>query len=240
MRAHRFFGEFPTEDRIRLDPVQSRHLSRVLRLAVGDRVQIFDGKGLLADARVDRIERDAVEVSILEKTYVPPKTSGRVILAVSMAKGDRFGWLVEKCTELGADHIAAVQYDRTVKMGNPSVRQRFEKIALAAVKQCGRLHLPTVSGPETLNNTLDGLCRCYPEAQLLYGDADGQPLSCLGQTTANPDRIVCIGPEGGLSPAEIHLFSDLNAQAVCINPNILRIETAAVAFSAVLCGPVCN
>lgn len=240
MRTVRFFCESLSGDRARLDPVQSRHLRKVLRLTLGDRVEVFDGKGLLADARVERVEPDAVELSILEKSYVPPKASGRVILAVSMAKSDRFAWLVEKCTELGVDHIAAVQYDRTVKMGKPSSRRRYEKIALAAVKQSGRLHLPTVTGPETFHNTIDTLLGCYPDAVRLYGDPEGQRLPGFDQLMAQPDRVVFIGPEGGFSATEIQIFADLNVQGVCVNPNILRIETAAVAFSAVLCGPVCN
>lgn len=235
MRTVRFFCQSLLGDSAILDAAQSRHLRKVLRLKVGDCVQVFDGNGRVADAQIERIERDAVGVRLLERTHIPPKTSGRIILAVSMAKGERFDWMIEKCTELGTDHIAAVQYARTVKMGKQSALDRYHKIALAATKQCGRAYVPVLSGPDTFESTLHALKARYPEAVLHYGDAAGQGLEPLGVSDARPDRIVCIGPEGGFSDAELRIFADFNAQPTCVNPHILRIETAAVAFATLLC-----
>jgi len=237
MRTLRFYCESLDSARPVLDPVESRHLSKVLRLGVGADIEAFDGKGLLADAKVDQITRDQVFIHLTKKMQIAPKTSGRVILAVSMAKGERFDWMIEKCTELGADHIAAVQYDRTVKMGKGSALDRYKKIALAAAKQCGRLHLPALSGPDTLEHTLESFRRCYPLASLWYGDAEGSDVDTAFRGNAESDRIVCIGPEGGFTDEEHQLFTRISAFAVSINPNILRIETAAIAFSAVLCRP---
>lgn len=234
MRTLRFYCETFRDNHAILDASQSRHLSRVLRLTIGDPVQIFDGKGLLAQASVERIDPEQVTLRLLSTATIPPKTSGRIILAVSMAKGERFEWMIEKCTELGADHIAAVQYERTVKMGKNSALERCRKIALAAAKQSGRLHLPVLSGPTSLDKTLSELRTHYPDAQLVYGDADGKPLEPFDSTRTRPDIIVCIGPEGGFSDAERLFFDAASARPVCLNPNILRIETAAIAFSAVL------
>lgn len=234
MRTLRFYCENLDSDRPVLDPVESRHLSKVLRLGPGADIEVFDGKGLLADAKVDQISRDQVFIHLIKKTQIAPTTSGRVVLAVSMAKGERFDWMIEKCTELGADHIAAVQYDRTVKMGKGSALDRYKKIALAAAKQCGRLYLPALSGPDTLAHTLESLRRSYPLASLWYGDAEGSDIDTAAQTNIGSDRIVCIGPEGGFSEEEHQFFASCGALAVRVNPNILRIETAAIAFSAVL------
>lgn len=217
-----------------LDPIQSRHLNKVLRLKVGDKVQIFDGKGLLADAQIETITREGVRVHLLKKTHIPPAASGRIILAVSMARGDRFEWMVEKCTELGADHIAAVQFQRTVKMGNAASIDRCHKIALAAAKQCGRVYLPILSGPESFEEAVCRLRQQYAEAELLYGDPEGQWLEMTSDSTGRADRIVCIGPEGGFSDEELRLLEDHQARPVRVNRHILRIETAAVAFTAVL------
>lgn len=234
MRSYRFYGVIPAEQRAWLDAVESRHLSKVLRLNVGDEVQIFDGQGQLAEAQVEQITRDGVQVRILQRSHIPPKTSGRVVLAVSMAKGERFEWLVEKCTELGADHIAAVQYHRTVKMGKQSALERWQKIALAAAKQSERVYLPTLSGPESFESAVHCFRQAYPNATLLYGDPEGQWLEPGVHSPERRDWIVCIGPEGGFSKEELALLRVLNAQPVRVNPHILRIETAAVAFTAVL------
>jgi len=217
-----------------LDPIQSRHLNKVLRLKVGDKVQIFDGKGLLADAQIETITREGVRVRLLKKTHIPPATSGRIILAVSMARGERFEWMVEKCTELGADHIVAVQFQRTVKMGNAASIDRCHKIALAAAKQCGRVYLPILSGPESFEEAVCRLRQQYAEAELLYGDPEGQWLEMTSDSTGRADRIVCIGPEGGFSEEEIGLLEDYKARPVRVNRHVLRIETAAIAFTAAL------
>lgn len=235
MRTHRFFCENLHTDCAALDVTQSRHLSKVLRLPVGAPVEVFDGRGLLAEGVVERLDREQAVVRLLKQTQVPPKTSGRVILATSLAKGERFDWMIEKCTELGVDHIAAVQYDRTVKLGKQATLERARKIALAAAKQCGRLHLPTLTGPSPLPVALADLSTRYPEAQRLYGDADGPPPTSLLNPDNRPDRIICIGPEGGFSDAERQFFTDHHARPVCINANILRIETAATAFAALFC-----
>jgi 16S rRNA (uracil1498-N3)-methyltransferase len=235
MRTLRFYCETLDGDRAILDSIQSHHLSHVLRLEAGQGVEVFDGKGLLADAQVEQVGRKQVVLRLVKKTLVAAKTSGRVILAVSIAKGERFDWMIEKCTELGVDHIAAVQCERTVKMGKSSAVERYKKIALAAAKQCGRVYLPALSGPDTLKRTLDTLCASYPEAAVLYGDVDGELLDSVSDIAAGRDIIVCIGPEGGFSDSERELLAVSNVRPVSANPNILRIETAAIAFAAFFC-----
>ena len=235
MRTLRFFcGNLDTDTAV-LDQEQSRHLAKVLRVDVGDTVELFDGEGLLADAAVEKVAREQVSLRITHKKQAPRKTFGRVILAVSIAKGERFDWMIEKCTELGADHIAAVHYDHTVKMGKESALARYKKIALAAAKQCGRLYLPVLSGPAGLANTVALLCSFYPDAQLFYGDSKGVQIESCDCLAKSEDKIVFIGPEGGFSEEEYAFFANLNTGAVCINPNVLRVETAAVAFATILC-----
>ena len=137
MRAIRFYCETIEQLSI-LDPVESNHLSRVLRLPPGAPVELFDGQGTLAKGIVEQVHRNEVTIRTIEITQCPPASTGNIILAVSFAKGQRFDWLVEKCTELGANHIAAVQFERTVKLGSAASLQRLSKITIAAAKQCGR------------------------------------------------------------------------------------------------------
>ena len=158
--------------------------------------------------------------------------TGRMILAVSFAKGQRFDWLVEKCTELGVDHIAAVQFERTVKLGKNTALERYRKITIAAAKQSKRLFLPKITGPEKFPATLDALVDRYPQSVLLYGDPKGVPLAEVAALNEGQDCIVVIGPEGGLCENELAFLSAKNSSGVMINRNILRIETAAVSFCA--------
>lgn len=229
MRLVRFYCE-SIEPRTILDPVESNHLSRVLRLSVGASVELFDGNGTLAQGTVDQIQRNQVTIRVTQRTQTPPRNSGKVILAVSYAKGQRFDWLVEKCTELGADHIAAVQFDRTVKLGNDKTLQRLSKITIAAAKQCGRVFLPKLTGPAKLKETVETLRSEYPRCPLIYGSPDGKPRPEIMKPTAADGTITFIGPEGGFTDTEVDYFESIGASPVSINQNILRVETAAIAF----------
>ena len=235
MRPIRFYCETIEQLSI-LDPVESNHLSRVLRLSVGASVELFDGQGTLAKGIVEQVRRDEVTIRTIETTQCPPADTGNIILAVSFAKGQRFDWLVEKCTELGADHIAAVQFERTVKLGNAASLQRLSKITIAAAKQCGRICLPKLTGPKNLKETVAGLQADYSDCNFIYGSCDAKPLTGEQPFLLKRNVVVFIGPEGGFTEPEINYFKSLTASAVCINKNVLRIETAAIAFCSLLSG----
>ena len=215
-----------------LDPVESSHLCRVLRANKGTSVELFDGQGALAEGIVERADKRRTTVRVQKISRTPSPVTGRMVLAVSFAKGQRFDWLVEKCTELGVDHIAAVQFERTVKLGKNTVLERYRKITIAAAKQSKRLFLPMINGPEKFPATLDALVDRYPQSVLLYGDPKGVPLADVTALNKGQDCIVVIGPEGGLCENELAFLSAKNSSGVMINRNILRIETAAVSFCA--------
>jgi 16S rRNA (uracil1498-N3)-methyltransferase len=215
-----------------LDPVESSHLCRVLRAKKGTMLELFDGQGTLAEGTVERVDKKRTSVRVQKIVRTSPLKTGRIILAVSFAKGQRFDWLVEKCTELGVDHIAAVQFERTVKLGKNTALKRYRKISIAAAKQSKRLFLPEISGPEKFPETLDSLIEQHPQSVLIYGDPEGTALSYLSAVKEGQDCIIVIGPEGGLCENELALLASKNSSGVMINRNILRIETAAVAFCA--------
>lgn len=217
-----------------LDDVESHHLSRVLRLNAGDSVELFDGCGTQAEGTVQTPDKRRAVIRATQITRTTPPESGRLILAVSYAKGQRFDWLVEKCTELGADHIAAVQFDRTVKLGKERAVERLNKIALAAVKQCGRLFMPELSGPKLLQKTITELKSRYPNACFCCGDPQGTSPAAFLADCKDRDVVVLVGPEGGFSPDESDWISSQNIDRVSIHPNILRVETAAAALCAVI------
>jgi 16S rRNA (uracil1498-N3)-methyltransferase len=217
-----------------LDPDESHHLSRVLRLPVGASVELFDGQGTRAEGVVESLDRKQVAIRIVRVERAARPETGRIILAASFAKGQRFDWLVEKCTELGVDHIAAVQFERTVKQGNAAAVARLEKITLSAAKQSNRLFLPTLTGPAPLAATAAGLRVDYPNSRLLYGDpAESVPILPHAAERAD-DTIVFIGPEGGFTDAEQAAMTAIGACPVRINHNVLRVETAAAAFCTLL------
>lgn len=232
MRLCRFFCPelHATNPIVRLDPAESHHCITVLRKQPGQVIELVNGTGVLAKAVIESIRSDTVQCRITERTCQPPPEN-RLILLVSIPKGDRMEWLVEKCTELGVYHIAFAHFEFSVKLGNPNLLQKAQKIAVSALKQSGRLYLPHISGIEAVDTTVEELKCLFPGAGLYYGSSEGMAFfsSPIRQVR---DKVVIIGPEGGFSDPEYAFFKHCGAQPVCINDAVLRTETAAAAFCA--------
>lgn len=207
-----------------------------MRLVVGDEVLVFDGKGAVGGAVVREISRRDVRLEVKEVERYPERERGRVVVAVSVAKGQRFDWVVSKCSELGVDHIAAVHFDRTVKLAKgASAMERYEKLAVSAAKQCGRIFLPKITGPCGLEKTLGRLREQYPGAKLIYGRCGAGVEHIMQRTGKDEDVIAFVGPEGGMTDQEEDLLKGNGATAVRLTETVLRTETAAVAFASILC-----
>jgi len=220
---------------LQLDPTESHHLTHVLRLKKGAAIETFDGKGTSADATIAEVTRKTVTLEIGKIQNLPPPQRGRIIIAASLAKAQRFDRLVTQCTELGADHIAAVIFERTVKLSKgASTQDRYRKLIIAAAKQSHRLFLPEVTGPENLTQTLDLLKEIYPSARIIFGGLTQNALPIAELKPDKSDTLAFIGPEGGLTDSEQNLLKENGALEVSIGKNILRIETAAVAITALL------
>jgi 16S rRNA (uracil1498-N3)-methyltransferase len=236
LKQARFYCESIREGLVRLTPDQAHHLVNVLRLTAGGHVELFDGNGTLSQAVITDITRKAVTLHVDKIHSEPARTSGRIVIAASIAKGQRFDWLLTKCTELGVDHIAAVIFERTVKLAKgTSTSERYDKLAIAAAKQCGRIFLPKITGPADLQQTLALLKNDYPHARLIFGALNPQAESVVELARDGKDIIAFVGPEGGLTNSEQEQLKATGASEVQLTDTTLRIETAAFAFAAILC-----
>lgn len=216
-----------------LDETESGHLCRVMRAKKETPVELIDGRGTLAVGRLVQADKKQAVIAVDHTEHMPPSDK-RLILAVSFAKGQRFDSLVEKCTELGVDHIVAVQFERSVKQGSASGMKRYRKISIAAAKQSGRLFLPDISGPLPLAQALADLNNHYPQSATLFGDPSADSIIEISDLKTQHDIIVVIGPEGGMTETETKLLQSHGGRGVSVNKNVLRIETAATAFCAIL------
>ena len=219
---------------VRLSADEGHHFVNVLRGKIGQTIELFDGQGRLASGIVSQIKKADVFVEVKTITEFPPRESGRVILAAAVAKGQRFDWMLSKCTELGVDHIALVQYERSVRIGRESATERYQNLTIAACKQCGRVFLPTITGPKKLNETIIELEHQYPQSRIIIGSLESSAQTISQFAGSGEDTIVFIGPEGGLTEPEIQLLEHYGAAPIRIGNHILRTETAATAFAAIL------
>jgi 16S rRNA (uracil1498-N3)-methyltransferase len=181
--------------------------------------------------------RKKATVEILHSEKIEQRSSGRVILVVSLAKGQRFDWLISKCSELGVDHIIPAIYKRTVKQGSGNkLSQRYKKLAISAAKQCKRVFLPIIDSPQKFEVALEELKKLYPNAVLITASLSDSARSLYGnvEIPAESDKIIFIGPEGGLTEQEEAFLEQNGAVKVRLSDTVLRVETAAIAVSSVL------
>jgi len=234
MNPPRFYCSPINTGSVTLSPDQAHHLTHVLRLPPGAMVELFDGLGSLAPARLTAV-RPHVTLQVEQLQTSSPPAAGRIIIAASLAKADRFDWLIGKCTELGADHIVPTIFQRTIKLSrNPRTLERWNKLTIAAAQQCRRLFLPSINPPAPLDQTLDTLKDIYPQAQLLLGSLNLDTPFLIEQNFSNADVISFVGPEGGLTDDEESLLKNQGALPVRLTDTVLRIETAAVSMTAIL------
>ena len=214
---------------------EAHHLAKVLRCHVGDTADLFDGNGITAVGVISKIGKDKVEISVSSLEIHTPRDTGRVVICASVAKGERYDWLVGKCTELGVDRICPVLFERTVKQASGHSVERYNKLALSAAKQCGRLFLPQIDLPAKLSDCLGRLSQEHPNAKMLFGSTSEKTGTIFEQIQDVRDYIAFVGPEGGLTADEEQTLRSHGAVGVGLTETILRIETAAIAFASILC-----
>ncbi len=200
---------------------EAHHARTVLRLTAGDRIRVADGAGCSADATITVVDKRGVQVSVDEPLSEAAGAAGLLTIAVAPPKGDRLGDLVRGLTELGVGAILPLLTERGERM--PSSLERLERIAGEALKQCRRAHRPVI-GPAT---DIPALVRSGTALTVL--DRSGRRAA---PGTPRPVTLV-IGPEGGLTAAELAALTAGGATVVRLADPILRIETAALAAAAV-------
>lgn len=229
----RFYQNPLTAGRVKLTLSESHHFISVLRGKIGDLITLFDGRGTSAEGLVVQIRKNEVFVDIQSIHTTPERSKRRIILATAMAKGQRFDYMLAKCTELGVDHIALVQYERSVRLGRDSAIERYQNLTIAACKQCGRVFLPEITAPKRLIEVLADLNPLYPQALQFFGSPAANAKTLRQIDSSDFDTIIFVGPEGGLTELEERLLIHHKAMPVRIAEHILRTETAATAFAAV-------
>ncbi len=235
MKTSRFFCSTIDSDNVIISDVQLRHLTKVLRLKKGDSVELFDGKGTVAQAVIEKITKDSAHLNIQSKKLFKKRADRTITVASSVAKGQRFEEVIAKCTELGVDRICPVIFERTVKQANSTTAaHRFESVAVESVKQSGRIFLPVIDKPAAFETVLKNLQAESAQAKIIFGSLAKTAQSIINLDFGSDDCCVFIGPEGGLAKAEEDMLKKINARPFRITDTILRIETAAIAFAAIL------
>jgi 16S rRNA (uracil1498-N3)-methyltransferase len=234
-RARFYVPDLTEGAEVALLPTEAHHAAHVLRLAPGAAVELFDGRGRAAEARITAVRRGEVAAAVERVRGPQPRPAPRVRLAFAIPKGNRLDWLLEKAAELGVARLAPVRFARSVAgAGEFSAAQRTRWLGhcIAAAKQSGLAWLPEIEDPLPLADLL-----VQPQAGL-FGDLAADALSVpqavaqLRGGAAVGGLTVVVGPEGGLTGDERAALHAAGLLPVRLGRTTLRIETAAVALVA--------
>lgn len=224
-----------------LEGPEAHHLLHVMRGKPGTRVVLFDGSGREFEAVIDRIGRGEVHLAILDCQEVDRELPVRVTLAVSLPKGDRQKWLVEKAVEVGVDCLVPLGTLRSVAQPVAQALARLRRGVIEASKQCGRNQLMEIAAPQswpdlvTATRELPSRILAHPQSRRPGNEAASQPSSRpLGTATRSGPVLVAVGPEGGFSPEEVDLAVAAGWHPVDLGPRILRVETAAIVLATLV------
>jgi 16S rRNA (uracil1498-N3)-methyltransferase len=226
----RFFvpGELWRAEGVEFPAAEARHAGQVLRLAAGDRVEIFDGTGRAAQAELDEVGKRAVTARVLRE-WTETRVQPEIHLIVALIRNERFDWLVQKATELGAASIRPVAAERSVvKIAAAEAGKRRAKwvsVAMEAAKQCGHVVLPEIFAAGTVRAAFGSAPPGLKGIAAL--PAGGRTL---GEFLAGRAGAVtfAIGPEGDWTEAEMRAAGECGFVPVDLGRHVLRSETAAL------------
>jgi 16S rRNA (uracil1498-N3)-methyltransferase len=223
-------------DRVIFDRQEMRHLIRVRRLRTGDVVQTVDGNGHELVVRLTHIGPRAVEGHVISRSLGSNESPIELTLVQALPKGDKLERIIRMATELGVARIVPVIGERTISRAEPAHRServiRWRRVAQEAAKQSGRAVIPEVRPLITLAQWLK-----EPRAPGLLLALWERAHTPLAQVLPDPPvehASLVVGPEGGLSEAEVQNLESAGALIAGLGSRILRCDTAAVVGVALM------
>jgi len=224
--------------RVSLSGPDAVHIAKVLRLGAGKSIIVLDGRGKSYLAVIEQACKDKVDCTIQKELPVAAGPSLKVTLVQGIPKGDKMDLVIQKGTELGLSRVIPLISERVVvKLAGDKLlhrRERWQRIALEAAKQCRRPDVPEVSEPQSWEQVLALL---PPEAAALipWEEEFVETLKNFCRCSQAPEEIyIFIGPEGGFTREEVELARSHGVRPVTLGPRILRTETAGLAVLAVV------
>ena len=218
---------------IELEGPASHYLTRVLRLAIGDSITLFNGDGRDYSAQISGIQRQQVVLKVISSEFPENESPLKITLVQAISRGERMDYALQKATELGVFEIQPVTSRRVeVRLDAKRLSKRvahWQGVVVSACEQSGRAMVPEVKTPVSLADWI-GKTDQFPRLVL-----DPLAASSLSSIKVDCDELsLLVGPEGGFSHEEMKLLETGGVVAVSLGRRILRTETAGPAAIAIL------
>jgi 16S rRNA (uracil1498-N3)-methyltransferase len=213
---------------------EGRHATTVRRLSAGERIDLTNGAGTIAECVVKSARPGILELAVLTRQEAP-RPDPRLVVVQAIPKGDRGEQAVETMTEVGVDVLVPWTAERCVARwrGDRAGKglARWRATAVQAAKQSRRSWFPEVL-PQADTAAVAGLIRSASLALILDPEAAGA-LGAMA-VPAEGDIVLVIGPEGGISPAEAELLGRAGAVGARLGPTVLRTASAGAVAAALV------
>ena len=238
MRRFFFDPSLRNGDRVFLSEDESRHISKVLRLKKGDSIELLDGLGTLYHAVISTVGRE-VEAKV-EGVIASEADIGKSLLVwQGILKGEKMDTVVQKCTELGVSGIVPFQSSRCQgKLGQMQARkkhERWQRIGIAACKQCLRLSSMEIDTPRTYTESLNRESENNNILRLLFWEEEKTThLHDIPDIDQASSLALMLGPEGGFTRDEVEQARLLGWRTVSLGDRILRAETATLSAVSIV------
>ncbi|MFM7201896.1 MAG: RsmE family RNA methyltransferase [Myxococcota bacterium] len=233
-------------DQLLLSPDEARHALKVLRLKPGAEIRCVDGHGREVLARIEQLSPEGGVAIPVSSVMTTPRQAQRLV-GQGLPKGDKLDDILQHGTELGMDTLWPLKLERCVVKLDPEKaegrRARWQRICSEAAKQSRRSEVPNVAPPAGLGSFLEAFRELSaPRLGVVLDEARAGvcSLPALLETETGAEVLkrgslwALVGPEGGLSRAEVQAASDAGFVPVSLGPRILRTETAALSLLAML------
>lgn len=237
---HRFFlppGAFQ-QNQVRFPADTARQLRTVLRLRPGQQVIALDNAGSEYTVTLAEVETQSAWGEIDARRPALGEPAARLALYLGLTQREKFEWMLQKCTEIGAAAFIPFISSRSLvqnKRESEGKQERWQRILQEAAEQSGRGLIPTLHPPLDFTAALDHARQNDRPALIAWEGEDRRSLRAALQELGSPPQLsLLIGPEGGFSAAEVEQARAAGLQAVTLGRRILRMETAAVAAAALV------
>lgn len=229
MRIPRIYHPEPVTvgQQMALSDDAANHVGRVLRMGIGQAIQLFDGSNQLFDAEIVHADKKSVRVTVLKGETDDRESPLHIHLGQVMSRGEKMEFTIQKSIELGVSLITPLFSERCgVKLDAERLNkkiQQWQKIAIAACEQCGRNRIPEIRPAMDLEQW------CAEQDDALKLNLHPRASASINTLPQPVDRVrLLIGPEGGLSADEIAMTARYRFTDILLGPRVLRTETTAL------------